>query len=1021
MMGGPRGSPLLLGRTSMIGRTLSHYQIVEEISRGGMGIVYRAVDVNLGREVALKVLPEDFVHDAGRRERLLHEARAASALEHPHIAVIHEVGEADGVTFIAMELIRGSKMSDLVAAGPLPPGRALALATEIAEGLARAHDVGIIHRDLKPANVMISDDGHAKIIDFGLAKQVEGGVEQTLTVSAPGPHTEPGMIVGTAAYMAPEQARGLRIDHRTDIFALGVTLYEMLAGRPAFQGQSNLDTLQAVLSRPVPPLPATSTLRADASAELQRIIAKATAKEADDRYQGVKDLIVDLRAARRMLESTETPAAPTATAPWLTWFAREGRLRGVVAVAAVAVLVAAAVLAWRARTPPPATAPSGKPAVAILYFENNTGDASLDWMRTGLTDMLVTDLSQSTEFEVVGTDRLVQILQDLKREDEKVVSADLVREVAERAGVDNVLLGSYVRAGGTIRINARLQDARTGRVVTAERVDAPGEGNLFAIVDELTRRFKARLAGAAAVARKGLFERPETTPAAEAGLDRGLTAITTSSIEAYRYYADGLHFHERGLSAQAAPLLEKAIAIDPNFAMAYAKLAVVHSNLRSGKIDEYAKRALQLTDRLSARERYYIEGFYYSLRSDTVQRSIEAYQQGLKLHPEHQASRHNLALRFLELGRFAEAIEHYEELRRRGVSNPTSYQNLAGALISTGEIRRAREVADQFVARNPDSAVGQRILGTVAIAEKRYDDARAAYQRAVALNPDDVNSQFGIAAVAFLQGQWNEVESSAEALSRASNAFPRFLASIVRASREVVRGQGQAALGFYERAVAVPGLPPEQRAAARNRMAHQLLHEGKPDVALAQTTLALQDARGREGEFEALQLLSVQQAAAGRAAESEKALAELETLAKKLPSDREIMRVRWARGSIALLRGDAAVAADELSAAVAALPPNGPPNGPPSRHGNLWYDGAVAYLAAGRNAEAARLLERLQTGHERVFAAEAWARSFFLLGRAYERLGDTARAREQYARFVELWGEGDLQRDWVAEARQKLR
>src|SRR5687767_806731 len=271
---------------ALTGRRLSHYDIVEEISRGGMGVVYRAVDVNLARDVALKVLPEDLLHDPGRRERLLQEARAASALEHPHIAVIHDVGEADGITFIAMELIRGEKLSDTLARGPLPPLRALTLATEVAEGLARAHEKGIVHRDLKPANVMVTDDGHAKVIDFGLAKLVEPVIPEAATASVHGPGTDAGIVLGTAAYMAPEQARGDRVDHRTDVFALGVTLYEMVTGRPAFQGRSALDTMQAVLTQPVPPLPALAGASAEATAELQRIIGKCTAKEPDERYQG---------------------------------------------------------------------------------------------------------------------------------------------------------------------------------------------------------------------------------------------------------------------------------------------------------------------------------------------------------------------------------------------------------------------------------------------------------------------------------------------------------------------------------------------------------------------------------------------------------------------------------------------------------------------------------------------------------------------------------------------------------------
>ena len=238
------------------------------------------------------------------------------------------------------------------------------------------------------------------------------------------------------------------------------------------------------------------------------------------------------------------------------------------------------------------SAPSGKPAVAVLYFDNNTGDASLDWMRTGLTDMMVTDLSQSAHIEVLGTDRLVQILQDLKRVDDRVISADVVQEVANRAGVDNVLVGSYVKAGDTIRIIARLQEARTGRIVSAERVEGSGEASLFALVDELTRRFMAKMSELSGGRTASLISRPGVSPA-EAGLDRGVTDITTSSIEAYRYYAEGMKFHERGMFVQAAPLLEKAIEIDPNFTMAYAKLAVVNNNIGLfNKRDEYAKRAL---------------------------------------------------------------------------------------------------------------------------------------------------------------------------------------------------------------------------------------------------------------------------------------------------------------------------------------------------------------------------------------------------------------------------------------------
>jgi serine/threonine protein kinase len=343
----------------MIGRTLSHYEILDEISRGGMGVVYRARDITLGREVALKVLPEDLTHDAKRRERLLQEARAASALEHPHIAVIHAVDEVEGVTFIAMELIRGEKMSEALARGALPQKRALDLAVEVAEGLARAHDKGIVHRDLKPANVMVTEDGHAKIIDFGLAKLIEPVTNDSATATVQGPRTDPGLVMGTVTYMSPEQARGGSVDHRSDVFSFGVMLYEMLAGTPPFQGRSQLDTLHAILTEPVPQLPARSGLPAEVAAEVQRIIGKCTMKDPDDRYQGIKDIVVDLRATRRRLESSPAPATvgPAMPVPGTGTPARVPRLALVAALGAV--VVAITLWVWR-----PWQTPSGPVATA---------------------------------------------------------------------------------------------------------------------------------------------------------------------------------------------------------------------------------------------------------------------------------------------------------------------------------------------------------------------------------------------------------------------------------------------------------------------------------------------------------------------------------------------------------------------------------------------------------------------------------------------------------------------------------
>ena len=1006
----------------LMGRRLSHYELVEEISRGGMGVVYRAVDVNLGREVAIKILPDDILHDAGRRTRLLQEARAASTLEHPHVAVIHEVGEDDGVTFIAMELIRGEKLSDALARGPLPLARALTLAVEIAEGLARAHDKGIVHRDLKPANVMVTDDGHAKVIDFGLAKMVERADSAAATMSVAAPRTESGIVLGTAAYMSPEQARGLPVDQRSDVFALGVTLYEMLTGRKAFQGQTNLDTMQAVLTQPVPPLAASADAPADVTAELQRIIGKCTAKDPDERFQGMKDLVVDLRAARRRLESSPSVAVTSVgpSGPGGTISVRRRPTRQVwIAAALVIVALGAAGLWWAGRRNGPPAAPSGKQAVAVLYFENNTGDQTLDWLRTGLTDMLVTDLSQSSDVEVVGTDRVVQILQEMKRADDRVLSADVVQAVADRAHVDRVVLGSYIKAGDTIRISARVQDARTGRIVKAERVEGAGQNAVFQLVDELTRRLKATISPA--VPSGGpLLTRPGETRE-ERGLDRGVTEITTSSIDAYRYYAEGLNFHERALFAQAASLFEQAIQVDPEFAMALAKLAVVNFNMGLlNKSEEYGKRALAHVDRLTARERYYIEGFYYGLRAETRARSIEAYKQELAIYPEHQASRHNLGLHYLFLEQLDEGIAQYQELIRRGTSNPTSYENLTILFIQKGDLARARDLAEGFVRQQPDNATGYRNLASVNIADRRLDDALAAAEKSHALDPLDFLAALATRSIAVLRERWADAEAINDEFAASPTPVRRFLALTGQAQVALARGRQRPALSALDRAARLNGISPAQRAQVRIRMASVLLRDGKPGAALAQAELALADARGLDPEFEALRLIAVSHAAAGQRPAAEQALAQLEARAAAVPGQREIRRIQWTRGDIALASGDATAAVAPLMKAVEMLPPHSLVWGPGQVHAEIWFDAAMSQLKAGHDAEAAKLFERLQSQFERSAAMEAYARSLFLLGQTYERLGDMTRAREQYAHFLDLWRDGDVERGWVAEAQRKI-
>jgi tetratricopeptide (TPR) repeat protein len=744
-----------------------------------------------------------------------------------------------------------------------------------------------------------------------------------------------------------EQARGLPVDHRSDVFSFGIVLYQMLNHKLPFEGATGMDTLHAIMREPAPPLrDFRAEIPEDASAEIRRVLDKCLAKDPDDRYQTMKDAIVDLRRARRRLESGTVSAVSGAHIPAAA--ERRRSRTGADVLGAAVVLLVSAGLTYFLRPAPDRSVPTEtvRPSLAVLYFENNTGDPELDWLRTALTDMLVTDLSQSPEIEVLTTDRLYSILRDMNRLDERITSFDVVQEVAQRGNVDSVLLGSFVKAGENIRISVRLQEAESGRVLTTERVEGVGESSIFPMVDDLTRRIKSR------------FEIPE---AADAELDRDLNDVTTSSLEAYRNYAEGVNLFERGRQEDAIPFLEKAVELDPQFAMAMGKLAAIHSNIGHRKeATAYRERAFENRERLSARERYYIEGHYHWIRYDEFAQAIEAFKRAVEIYPNHGSARNNLALSYAYMERYDEAIANYKELTDRDYSFFGTYEGLAWAYFGKGDLESGGRVIREFLDRNPESGAGYRFYGDHLVRAGRLDDALAAYGKAESLDPGSGWIANGRWQVHILREEWDRAETEARKLAGNDDAFWKYLGFLHLATGELFLGRSESALAFYRRASEAYPADDPGRAGAWLGSAGLMLEKGDAAEALEVAQRAMREADTTVDRYWGIYLSAVALAELNRWEEADRAAEEIRGLIETIPSERWKRTYGHLTGIFSFFRGDAPKAIETLTPASALLPARAAPHFLGSdEHATLWFDLASAHMANGDPEEAEKWFQRV--------------------------------------------------------------